>query len=262
MTTASRTPEPAHSALYVGQVQHHRHRPHAHAFRYRLFLLYLDLAEIDTVFARRWLWSVERRNLASFQRRDFLGDPSLPLDEAVRQRYAAETGRRPRGPIRLLAHLRYFGYCFNPVAFYYCFHEDGETLDGIVAEITNTPWRQRHSYVLPVDSAIGDDNGWSWQFDKRFHVSPFLPMDRRYRWRLSLPGQRLFVHMNVDADDGRDFDASLSLQRRPIAGRDLAACLLRHPWMSAKVIAAIHWQAFLIWSRRTPVYDHPQRPGS
>jgi len=248
-----------HSAIYRGRVQHRRHAPHPHAFRYPLFQLYVDLDELDRVFAGRWLWSVNRRNLAAFRRSDYHGDPMLPLDEAVRRRFEEVAGRRPLGPIRLLTHLRYFGYCFNPVSFYYCFEEDGETLSGIVAEITNTPWKQRHSYVLPVETAQRDAAGQlRWRFDKAFHVSPFLPMQRGYDWRFSVPDQHLQVHMNVEREDGRDFDATLTLDRRPLNGPQLAACLLRHPWMTARVLTAIHWQALLIWCRRNPVYDHPE----
>mgnify|MGYP001810121235 FL=1 len=268
------------SAVYVGQVQHRRHAPHPHAFRYPLFMLYLDLGELDRVFAGRWLWSVGRRNVAAFHREDYLGDASMPLDEAVRRRFAEVTGHRPQGPIRLLTHLRYFGYSFNPVSFYYCFREDGETLDGIVAEITNTPWKERHSYVLPIDRAettadvaaraAADTDAvaapstgpWRWRFDKRFHVSPFMPMDRGYDWRFNAPGERLQVHMNIERADGRDFDATLTLQRRPLSPAALAGCLLRHPWMTAKVLFAIHWQALRLWLKRNPVYDHPRKTHS
>jgi len=253
---------PLASAVYRGRIQHRRHAPHPHAFRYPLFMLYLDLGELPKVFEGRWLWSVNRRNVAAFRREDFLGDPALPLDEAVRQRFSEVSGRRPEGPIRLLAHLRYFGHSFNPVSFYYCFAADGETLEGIVAEITNTPWKERHSYVLPIEQAEHGPDGLRWRFDKAFHVSPFIPMQRGYDWRFSLPGGPLRVHMNIEREDGRDFDATLSLRRYPLTGRALAGSLLRHPWMTARVVLAIHWQALLIWCRRNPVYDHTPKARS
>lgn len=250
---------PLASAIYAGWVRHRRHHPHPHAFRYRLYLLYLDLAELDRVFARRWLWSVGRRNAVEFRRSDYLGDPALPLDEAVRRRVEQVRGRRPTGPIRLLAHLRTFGHCFNPVAFYYCFAPDGATLDCIVAEITNTPWQERHSYVLDADSAARHGSALHWDFEKAFHVSPFLPMQRAYHWAFQPPGEVLRVHMDVDRAEGRDFDATLVLQRRPLDGPHLARCLLRHPLMTLRVVLAIHWQALLIWLARNPVYDHPRK---
>ena len=141
------------SAIYEGRVRHRRHAPRAHAFEYRMAQLYLDLDEVDAVFRERWLWSVERPNLASFRRRDFLGDPAQPLAEAVRDRVERASGERPGGPVRLLTHLRYAGYSFNPVSFYYCHAADG-ALHSIVAEITNTPWKERHAYVLPLATAL------------------------------------------------------------------------------------------------------------
>jgi DUF1365 family protein len=224
--------------------------------------MYLDLAELDRVFARRWLWSVDRRNLAEFRRSDYLGDPAMPLDEAVRQRVHDALGRRPQGPIRLLAHLRTFGHCFNPVSFYFCYALDGATLDCVVAEITNTPWRERHSYVLATDAAGRRGDSLTWSFPKAFHVSPFLPMQRDYTWRLQLPSEQLRVHMSVQAHDGKDFDATLDLHRHALDPRQMRRCLLRYPLMTLRVLLAIHWQAFLIWLARNPVYDHPNKfPG-
>lgn len=248
---------PLASAVYAGWVRHRRHAPHPHDFRYRLFQVWLDLDEVDRVFAGRWLWSVGRRNLAEFRRSDYLGDAAVPLKQAVLDRVEAETGSRPDGPVRLLTHLRYFGYCFNPVSFYYCYAGDGTTLEAIVAEITNTPWGERHAYVLPVAIADRRGSALEWSFDKRFHVSPFLPMARRYRWRFTVPGEALRIHMDV-LDAGRaDFDATLVLERRPLDGPSLARCLVAYPLMTMRVVAAIHWQALLIWLRRNPVYDHP-----
>jgi uncharacterized protein len=242
------------SALYEGVVRHRRYVPRAHAFGYRMAQLYLDLDELDAVFRNRWFWSTNRRNLAEWRRSDYLGPPEIPLAQAVRQRIAQATGREPpSGPIRLLTHARYAGYIFNPVSFYYCFKPDGVALDCIVAEITNTPWQERHSYVLPVL----DPNSLTWEFDKSFHVSPFMPMERSYQWSFTEPDRSLYVHMRVSKGDQVDFDASLALQRRPLDGRSLARVLWRYPLMTMQVITAIHWQALRLWLKRAPVHDHP-----
>lgn len=246
------------SAVYEGVVRHWRLEPRRHAFGYRITQLLLDLDELEQVFATRWLWSLERRNLAEFRRTDYLGPTSLPLAEAARTLVAQHTGTRPAGPVRLLAHLRYGGYIFNPVSFYYC-HEVGGELAAIVAEITNTPWKERHAYVLPLSQAQRRGRHWCWEFDKTFHVSPFLPLERTYQWRFSAPAERLRVHMSVQRSGARELEADLNLTRRALTGASLARVLWRFPLMSTQVIGAIYWQALRLWLKHTPVYDHPQR---
>jgi len=241
-----------HSALYTGSLRHRRFAPRPREFTYRLFMAWLDLAELDQVFRGRWFWSARRPALAWFRRGDYLGDPGLPLDQAVRDRVAAQTGRRPAGPIRLLTHLRMFGHCFNPVSFYYCYDAAGDKVETIVAEITNTPWNERHAYVLP---ATGGEL--RFRFGKAFHVSPFLPMALHYDWRFSEPGARLAVHMRNLEGEAKVFDATLDLARREIGTASLAGALARFPLMPLQVVAAIYWQALRLWTRRTPFYAHP-----
>ncbi|MEO8670147.1 MAG: DUF1365 domain-containing protein [Tahibacter sp.] len=245
--------------MYEGWVRHRRHLPHAHTFRYRLCLLYIDLSELDDLFAGHRFWSQDRRNVAEFRRSDYLGDPVTPLDAAVRNRVTEATGHSPQGPIRVLTHLRYFGHCFNPVSFYYCYATDGRTLETIVAEITNTPWKERHSYVLPIAAAEVHGSAFHWSFDKAFHVSPFIGMERKYRWRFTPPDENLRVHMDVDTPNEREFDATIVLTRRPWNSSSLARVLWRFPLMTLRVVSAIHWQALLIFLRRNPVYDHPHK---
>ncbi len=251
-----------HSAVYEGRVTHRRLAPHPHAFSYRLGQLYLDLDELEQVFEQRWLWSVDRPNLAEWRRSDYLDGPDgLPLAQAVRLRLRARLGRDPGGPIRLLAHPRYAGYVFNPVSFYYCYEADGSTLAAVLAEITNTPWKQRHCIVLPLDEAQRQAGFYHWRFDKRFHVSPFMPMDCVYDWRLGEPGRRLQVHMAVSRQGQPQFHAHLNLERRALDGTALARLLWRFPLMTLQVIGAIHWQALRLWLKRNPVHDHPGTPG-
>lgn len=248
---------PLASAVYEGVVRHRRLAPHPHAFNYRMAQLYLDLDELDRVFGQRWLWSTEHANVARFRRGDYLGPVDRPLADAVRQRVEQAIGWRPAGPIRLLTHLRYFGFVFNPVSFYYCFAADGVTLECVVAEITNTPWKERHAYVLPTGTAHRRGRAMHWTFAKTFHVSPFMPMDRSYDWGFTVPGDHLHVHMDVLRDGRREFDASLNLQRRPLNGASLARVLWRYPLMTAQVVGAIHWQALRLWLKRNPVHGHP-----
>jgi DUF1365 family protein len=220
--------------------------------------LFLDLDELDVVFRDRFLWSVGRRNFAELRRSDFLGPQSMPLADAVRARVAEVTGSSPVGPIRMLTHLRYGGHIFNPVSFYYCYGADGHSLEAIVAEITNTPWKERHAYVLPVSRADAGAGAFSWSFGKTFHVSPFLEMDRTYCWRFTLPGDRLYVHMDVLRAGGCEFDATLALNRLPLNAASLRRVLCRYPMMTLQVLGHIHWQALRLWLKGTPVHSHPQ----
>jgi DUF1365 family protein len=248
---------PLHSAIYEGWVRHRRARPTPHEFTYRMFQLYLDLDELPALFAGRRFWSFDRPNLAQLRRCDYYGDPALSIADAVRERVQAETGLRPTGPIRLLTHGRYFGVTMNPVSFYYGFSDDGETLDWVLAEITNTPWGERHAYFLPAAQAQARGRALHWDFDKRFHVSPFIAMQRDYHWALTAPGQDLHVHMDVLDGSAREFDATLTLERRPWNPKTLASCLVRYPWLTAKVAGAIYWQAARLWLKRVPFHANP-----
>ena len=251
--------EPRASAIYEGWVRHRRALPRVHEFRYRMFQLYLDLDELPELFDGRWLWSLDRANLAQLRRRDCYGDPARPLAEAVRARVQEETGRRPTGPIRLLTHGRYFGLTMNPVSFYYGFSDDGQTLDWVLAEITNTPWGERHAYFLPAPKAQKRGRALHWDFDKQFHVSPFIAMHRRYHWAFTAPTDSLHVHMDVLQDGEREFDATLALERREWSAGALASSLARYPWLTAKVAAGIYWQAARLWLKRVPIHIHPAK---
>lgn len=243
------------SCIYEGRVRHTRHTPAVHSFDYRLFMMYLDLDELPTLFRRRWFWSTSRPALARFRRSDHIGPPGETLDESVRKLVTAETGTRPNGPVRMLTNLAYFGYCFNPVSIYYCFDASGSFVEFIVAEVSNTPWGERDTYVV----RCPDGSKRSWRFNpaKKMHVSPFMPMDIDYRWALSRPDDRLSVYMANFRENNKIFDATMALQRRRISGWSLASVLLRFPLMTLKVIAAIHWQALRLWWKGVPFHEHP-----
>jgi len=249
------------SALYTGVVRHRRFQPRAHAFEYNLFMLYLDLSEIDQLFPESVLWSTKRFALARFNRRDYLGDAALSLDEAVRDRIDIHTGSRPTGPIRMLTHARYFGHCFNPVTFYYCFDQSGDTVETIIAEITNTPWKERHAYVLTPDQDIGERQH-RYRFAKDFHVSPFMPMAQNYDWRFSHPGGRLSAHFENYQDGEKRFDATLMLERQALTAASLRKAVIGYPLMTIKVVAAIHWQALKLYLKRVPFFAHPKHKTS
>jgi DUF1365 family protein len=229
-------------------------------FQYRLFFMYLDLKELPALFDRHPLWSFQRPSIAYFRRKDHFGDPKVPIDQAVRDLVAEETGSRPGGPIRMLTHLRYFGYCFNPASFYYCYDSTDSTLETIVVEIHNTPWGEVHCYVLSQEQNQHPVKYWRrHQFKKVFHVSPFIDMDIDYDWRFREPGEFIRVHM-IDFQKGQKlFDASLTLKRQEISVRALTHVLIKYPLMTAKVTAMIYWQALRLLLKKTPVFVHPKK---
>jgi uncharacterized protein len=262
------------SAVYEGTVRHRRFEPVEHSFRYRLFLMYLDLGELPEVLDPYPLFSARRAAPARFRREDFLGDSARPLDECARDAVAAATGERPAGPVRLLTGLRYFGHSFNPVSFYYCFDGGGERVDAIVAEVENTPWGERHPYVLARGerrgTVLADD------LDKAFHVSPLMGMDQTYSFRASEPGESIAVQIESrpretakrhpeDAflrsrqiDVPKTFDATLNLRRRELSRGTLTRMFARYPAMSLQVVAKIYAQALRLKLKGAPYHPHPE----
>jgi DUF1365 family protein len=263
------------SAVYEGWVRHRRFAPVEHEFRYPLFLMYLDLAELPQVLDPYPLFSARRRALARFRREDFMGDPAQTLDECARETVEEATGARPVGPVRLLAGLRYFGHSFNPVSFYYCFDPAGERVEAVVADVQNIPWHERHPYVL----ARGERRGsvLSEEFEKTFHVSPLMDMDQTYSFRAGEPGERLAVHIEsrpresaVDRNSSgrgrtrgapKEFDATLNLRRRELSRRTLTGLLARYPAMSVQVVAKIYGQALRLKLKGAKYHPHPEAVG-
>lgn len=217
-------------------------------------MMYLDLDELDSVLSLSPWWSTKKWRPARFERSDFLGDSAVSLDTAIRNRIHEATGEPFTGSIRMLANLRYFGFNMNPITSYYCFDER-ENLTTIVSEVTNTPWKERKSYVLKCDATKRIQN---LSFQKELHVSPFNPMNMTYRWTSNNPSKILSLNLETQIDGERQMDATMALKRQEINSSSLAGILLRHPWMTAKVASSIYWQALKLGIKKAPFYDHPK----
>lgn len=248
-------------AIYSGAVRHRRTRDIAHAFRVPVLYWMLDPENPEAFLQARPWWARGRLGPAHFRRADYLGPAEQSLGEAVRDAVHSKLGFRPTGPLRMVTQLRCFGFVFNPVTFYWCMSDDGKRTEAVVAEITNTPWGERHTYVL---DGRGKKRGPQARFQKRFHISPFLPMEQEHDWRFSSPGGRVAVHMvNRDSESlAHDFDATLVLQRQPDDARGFASALIRNPWMPMRILIAIYWQALRLWLKRAPFHSHPNSTAS
>jgi DUF1365 family protein len=265
------------SAIYEGTVRHRRFELREHEFRYRLALAYIDLDELPTLLDGRLV--APRPGVVRFRRRDYLGDEHVPLGDAVRDTVASEAGVRPSGPIRLLANLSTFGHCFNPVSFYYCMDEATGGVEAALAEVTNTPWGERHAYVLlRTGDELGSmrpgsaEHGSSSEtvpvtpespvlcgsFAKALHVSPFMGMDHRYEWRMTPPGETLSVHIASSRGGRLAFDATLSLRRRALTPSSLARMSARYPASALRVLALIYAQAARLRLKGLRPYPHPK----
>jgi len=246
--------ERMHSALYEGQVSHRRHREVTHWFSAPVTMCYVDLDELDAVLAQHPLWSTRRWHPVQIRRTDYGGDPAVALPEALRRAGRSVAGM-PIGPVRLLAAPRTWGWSFNPLALGFCFDHLDESVAAVVATVTNTPWGERHDYVL----RAGDDGTVDTRVVKALHVSPFFPMQQRYRFRISPPGETLQVQVDVEEEGRNVLQADLRMRRRPLDRRAMTDLALRHPALAWRVSAGIYWQAVRLAIKGARVHPHPSK---
>jgi hypothetical protein len=244
------------SAIYRGWVAHRRTGPVPHSFRYRIFLPLFDLDELPELLDPIPLWSARRPALARFRSEDHLGEAPPNLAERARNMAGERVGRRPAGPVRLLANPRYLGVGFNPVSFLFLHSKDGQSVESVIAEVTNTPWGERTAYVLD-GAARPAGEALSGSFEKAMHVSPFQPMEQRYEISVTAPAERLGVAIR-SVEGGREvFTATMALRRFELTRARMVRLLLAYPPMTLATLARIYWNAARLRARGASYHPHP-----
>lgn len=246
-----------HSCLYLGEIAHRRMAPVKNEFSYSVFYFLLDLDEIKSIFRFPFLMSYNFPGILSFWRKDYFGEKQTDLKQSIIELVKLQTGDVLQGPVRLLTNVSYLGHCFNPVSFYYCYKLDGRTLDYVVAEVTNTPWGEKHQHVLKFKGEHKE----TYEIAKGFHVSPFMPMTIDYTWILSRPDQELTVYMqNRNAGEKPLlFDSDLSLKHYELSPFNLFKVIVGYPFVTIKTVVAIYYQAARLFFKKAPFFNHPAK---
>ena len=241
-------------SIYHGIITHTRSSPKKHSFSYKTNMLYLDLDKINEAFSGKVFWSYNKPNFASFYRSDFYGDKNITIKKSIQALLIKKINLNHKGKIFLLTTIRFFGYSFNPVSFYYCFDES-KKIQAIVTHITNTPWKEKYAYVH--DCRNNESMTKTFKFEKNFHVSPFMPMDIDYNWVFTSPKDFLYVSMDNYLKNKLIFNATLRLTKRAWSSFGLNKILFLSFPMSIKAIILIYLNAFLLFIKRVKSYPHP-----
>lgn len=240
------------SAIYAGHVLHARSRPKKHSLRYSVFSLLIDLDEIDALNAGMRLFGYNRAAVYSVHDADHGNGRKGELRAWLKDRLAAAGLEGDGWKIRMLCYPRILGYVFNPITVYFCYCPEGH-LAAVLYEVCNT-FNERHTYVIPVEAEA--DGILRHRCAKEMYVSPFMPMNCEYNFRISPPGDDVAINIGESDPDGPLLFATFSGKRRPLSDRALLRMLMAYPLMTMKVMGGIHWEALRLWWKGVPIYRH------
>lgn len=236
------------SCIYQGKTFHKRFMPTQHSFDYSMYMLWLDLDELELLDEKLSRFSINKFNWLSFKRSDYLGNPEQSLKASVLEKASELAKKTISGKVYLLGNLRCFGIYFSPVNFYYIQSETG-AFSHVLAEVSNTPWNKRHCYL--VDLATQQD------CQKQFHVSPFNPLEMQYQWNIGQPSSRLSLWIKCKRES-KEFAAGIKFTQQPLNQHSLNRVLTRTPWITVKIVAGIYWQALKLFIKGTPYYPYKE----
>lgn len=258
-TMAENGPPPAAAGvLYPGEVMHARLKPFGHRFSYSVFSLLVDLDRLDEIHRASPLLSVNRANVLSFHEADHIERPGERIRDFA-DRLLAQAGLEERAArILLLAYPRILGYVFNPISVYFAY-DRADQLIAVIYGVRNT-FGERHSYVAPILGGELSDAGLRQTRGKIFHVSPFIDMGARYHFRILPPGRAVRLRIHETENGEPLLSATFAGQARPLCTASLAACLVKFPLMTMKIMAAIHWQAVKLFLKGARFHRSPPAP--
>ncbi|MBC3764427.1 DUF1365 domain-containing protein [Neptunicella marina] len=236
--------------------------PKKHNISMDMFMLYLDIDDIDQQCLNQRFLSLNKFNWLSVYRRDYFAPQNTSLKQAVIDKVRCDWPAKITLPeikqVFVLTQPRFLGYVFNPLSLYYCFDANNQ-LCAVLAEVSNTPWNERHAYVIPCTEPSDKPNqSIQYEHDKAFHVSPFHPMNMCYQWRLTQPANNVQVSIENwhKSDHKKHFVATFSFDASPLSD-GVGRYIWRFPLMTAKVVLGIYWHALRLWLKGLTFYSHP-----
>ena len=239
------------SGIFSGNVRHRRFAPKYHAFNYKMYMLALDLDELNLVNKASKLFSLKKFSAISFFENDYVKGEPGNLKQRIANKVTQLGGNWDGTKVTFMGQCRNFGFYFSPANFFFCYDQDKQCRNMLV-EVSNTPWLERHYYLVDISQTETTE--------KTFHVSPFMDLDMHYLWRVKAPSNKVFVHIENHKDE-KVFDATLALTKQDFTATNMFKTWLSLPAMTFKVVLGIYWQALKLFAKRIPFVAHPDTRG-